>query len=193
MYTPLPFPIDSLHPVDWLFAALSFAAERHRDQRRKGALHAPYINHLIEVAHLLWSVGGVRDPEVLAAAVLHDVLEDTPTSPKEINRLFGVRVRALVQEVSDDKSLPQAERKRLQEEHAPCLTADAKLIKLADKISNVRSILEDPPEQWSDARRREYVAWAVRVVAGMRGVNPALEDEFDRMLARAREIWQDLP
>ena len=170
--------LDALAP---LLAALRLAAEKHRDQRRKGADASPYINHPIEVADLLATVGGVRDVAVLAAAILHDTIEDTETTPEELEAAFGRRVRSLVAEVTDDKSLPKAERKKIQRDHAPHLSQDAKQIKLADKISNVREIGASPPDDWSLERRREYIAWARSVVAGCRGANAALERHFDRV------------
>ena len=162
--------------------ALTFAARKHSSQRRKGSDHAPYINHPISVLDLLWRVGGVRQADVLAAGVLHDTLEDTDTSPQELEAAFGRAVLELVQEVSDDKSLFSAERKRLQIEHAGKLSTGAKLIKLADKISNVRDLHTNPPLFWSRQRRLEYMDWAARVVDRLRGTNPALEAEFDRVL-----------
>jgi len=174
--------------VDLLLRAVEFAAEKHRDQRRKGADASPYINHPIGVAAVLANVGGVRDLAILAAAVLHDTIEDTRTSPQELEAAFGPEIRILVQEVTDDKSLPKAERKRRQEEHAPQLSPSAKLIKLADKIANVRDVTDGPPSDWSVERRREYLDWAERVVAGCRGVNSALESRFDETLRRAREV-----
>jgi len=174
--------LDALAP---LLAALRLAAEKHRDQRRKGADASPYINHPIEVADLLARIGGVRDVELLAAAILHDTIEDTETSPEELERAFGPRVRGLVAEVTDDKSLPKAERKQVQRDHAPHLSQDAKQIKLADKISNVREIGASPPDGWPLERRREYIAWARSVVAGCRGANLELERYFDRVAAEA--------
>jgi len=175
----------TLDVLDPLFAALRLAAEKHRDQKRKGVDASPYINHPIEVADLLARVGGVRDVYVLVAAILHDTIEDTKTTPAELDAAFGPRVRALVAEVTDDKSLPKQERKKLQQQHAPHLSRDAKQIKLADKISNVREIGASPPDGWSLERRREYIAWARSVVAGCRGANAALEACFDRVAAEA--------
>jgi guanosine-3',5'-bis(diphosphate) 3'-pyrophosphohydrolase len=169
-----------------LLAALDFAARRHRDQRRKGAEATPYINHPIEVAHLL-SGAGVTDPVTLQAALLHDTLEDTDTTPEELGSLFGDEVRRVVEEVTDDRRLPKEERKRLQTEHAPHLSPRAKLVKLGDKISNVRAIAHTPPAGWSDQRRREYLDWSDRVVAGCRGCNAALEHLYDQVIADARE------
>lgn len=169
-----------------LLGALHFAADKHRDQRRKGAEASPYVNHLIEVAELLAREGGVSDIVVLQAAVLHDTLEDTQTTREELELAFGHEVRSLVEEMTDDKSLPKTERKRLQIEHAPHLSPRAKLVKLADKISNVRSILETPPEGWSLERRREYLDWSERVVAGCRGCNTGLERAYDEVLSLGR-------
>ena len=164
-----------------ILQALVFAAHKHRDHRRKDPDHSPYINHLIEVADLLYQVGGTRDTDLLVAAVLHDSIEDTHTSPEEIRDAFGQAVLDLVLEVTDDKSLPKAERKRLQVEHAPNRSLPAKQLKLADKICNVRDILHTPPADWSPERRQEYLDWARQVVDGLRGANPALEAEFDAL------------
>jgi guanosine-3',5'-bis(diphosphate) 3'-pyrophosphohydrolase len=170
-----------------LLAAAGFAAVRHRDQRRKGASKTPYINHPIEVAREL-SDSGVADLDVLVAALLHDTVEDTGTSPSEIEERFGRPVRLLVAEVTDDKSLGKQERKRLQIEHAPKLSRGAKLIKLGDKISNVREVAIDPPVDWSAARTREYLDWAEAVVAGLRGTSTALERRFDEALDMGRSL-----
>lgn len=164
-----------------ILQALAFAARKHRDHRRKDPAHSPYINHLIEVADILWRVGGVRDTALLAAAILHDSIEDTPTTPHEIQACFGQEVLNLVLEVTDDKRLPKEERKRLQVEHAPSRSLAAKQLKLADKISNVRDIMRSPPLDWPVERCQDYLDWARRVVDGLRGANPALEAEFDRL------------
>lgn len=180
-------------PCDEAFAAvitaLTFAAARHRDQRRKGSARAPYVNHLIDILDLLWNTGGVRDATVLTAAVLHDSVEDTATRPEEIEAGFGRAVRDLVMEVTDDKSLPKEVRKQLQVEHAPHLSANARLIKLADKISNVRDVADDPPPDWGAARRREYALWALRVASGMRGTHAGLEARLDYEAARVLKAY----
>jgi GTP diphosphokinase / guanosine-3',5'-bis(diphosphate) 3'-diphosphatase len=164
-----------------LLTAINFAARKHRDQRRKGPAADPYINHPIEVAHLLSNVGGVTETDVLIAAVLHDTVEDTDTTAAELTELFGSHVSDMVLEVTDDKSLPKAQRKQLQIDHGPHLSAGAKQIKLCDKISNVRDVLQSPPQDWSQQRRDDYVVWATRVVDTVRGVNPALESYFDQI------------
>ena len=168
-----------------LLEALRFAADRHRDQRRKGAEASPYINHPIEVAELIARVGGVADLVVLQAAVLHDTIEDTRTTAAELESRFGPEVRRVVEEVTDDKRLPWTERKRLQVEHAPRLSERARLVKLADKISNVRAIRESPPAGWTLQRRRGYLDWTAEVIAGCRGTNEALEQLYDRSLEAA--------
>lgn len=165
--------------------AAYFSARKHRDQKRKGNDASPYINHPLEVANLLANVGEIDDYDVLIAAILHDTVEDTETTKEEITALFGETVGGYVLEVTDDKSLPKAERKQLQIEHAPHLSTGAKLIKLCDKISNIRDVLENPPAGWSDDRRLEYVEWGKKVVAGLRGVNENLERHFDELTARA--------
>lgn len=166
-----------------LRAAL-FAAEKHRNQRRKDVEASPYINHPIALASLLANEGGVGDPEVLCAALLHDTIEDTETTADELRAQFGDVVTAIVLEVTDDKSLPKAERKRLQIEHAATASAQAKLVKLADKICNLRDILDMPPADWPLARKQEYFDWSARVVAGVRDVNPRLAAVFDALYGR---------
>jgi len=176
-----------------LLHALSFAADKHRDQRRKGVNALPYINHPIEVAELLLQVGNIDDPTILAAAILHDTLEDTETSPAELEQNFGPEIRAYVEEVSDDRSLPKATRKALQIEHAAQLSPGAKVIKLADKIANVRDIANNPPAQWPLRQRREYIDWAAQVVAAVGPVNTALEQCFRATLAHAQTMLQQTP
>jgi guanosine-3',5'-bis(diphosphate) 3'-pyrophosphohydrolase len=175
-----------LEPLGLMLAALRFAADKHRHQRRKGEDGSPYLHHCIEVADTLAAQGGVTDPEVLAAAILHDTLEDTDATPDELTRCFGDRVRRIVEEVSDDRALTRDRRRELQVEKAPSLSPEAKLIKLADKICNVGDVAHAPPVGWSTERRREYVEWTARVVAGCRGANPTLEGHYDRLLAEAR-------
>ena len=171
-----------------LLEAVSFSASRHSSQRRKGADGSPYVNHPIEVANELAGVGGVDDVTVLIAAVLHDTVEDAGARPEELEQRFGADVRRLVEEVSDDKSLPKKERKRLQIEHTASLSRGAKLIKLGDKICNVREVTLNPPADWSSTRKREYLDWAAAVVAGCRGTNGSLERKFDEVLEMGRSL-----
>ena len=159
--------------------AADFAAERHKDLRRKGVGGAPYVNHLAEVARLLAVVTGGSDAELIAAGWLHDTVEDTATSPDELVSTFGEDVASLVMEVTDDKRLPKQERKRLQVETAGHKRREARLVKLADKTSNLRAIANSPPPDWSAERRRDYVRWAGEVVAQIRGLSPWLEQQFD--------------
>ncbi|MGA2549367.1 MAG: HD domain-containing protein [Burkholderiaceae bacterium] len=163
-----------------LFSALAFAAEKHRDQKRKGQDASPYINHPIEVARILAAEGGVTDPVTLAAAILHDTVEDTCTTPEELRELFGSEIADVVAEVTDDKTLPKSERKRLQIEHAPHLSERAKRVKLADKIANIRDVAARPPQSWNLERRQQYFDWAQDVVNGLRGTNAGLERVFDQ-------------
>jgi guanosine-3',5'-bis(diphosphate) 3'-pyrophosphohydrolase len=162
-----------------IVAAAAFAAQRHSAQRRKDVEASPYINHPLALAHVLASVGGVTDPTVLKAALLHDTLEDTKTTYAELIDQFGEEVAAVVAEVTDDKSLPKERRKELQVEHAPHKSAAAALVKLADKICNLRDVALSPPADWSIERRREYFDWARRVVDGLPAVNAALRAAFD--------------
>ena len=167
-----------IHPVP-LLRALAFASERHSRQRRKDEDASPYINHPIAVARLLAEDGGVVDETLLIAALLHDTIEDTETTAEELRERFGDAVTALVLEVTDDKALPKQERKRLQIEHAATLSAAAKQLKIADKVCNLRDITASPPSGWQAERKQEYVVWAQAVVAGCRGVNPALDRVCD--------------
>ena len=162
--------------------AADFAAERHKDLRRKGVGGAPYVNHLAEVARLLAVVTDGSDAGLIAAGWLHDTVEDTATSPDELVSTFGEDVASLVMEVTDDKRLPKQERKRLQVEKTPKKTPRAKMIKLADLTSNLRQL----PETWEKQRIREYLEWATEVAAGCRGVNLELERTFDRTIASGR-------
>ena len=164
--------------------ALQFAAHKHRDQRRKDPEASPYINHPIALANILWLEGDVHEPLVICAALLHDTIEDTATTEAELAERFGPVVARIVMEVTDDKSLDKAARKRLQVEHAPHISREAKLVKLADKIANLRDVATSPPAEWPLTRQREYFDWAKRVVGGLRGAHPALERVFDEAYAR---------
>ena len=158
--------------------AADFAARRHVGQERKGARGEPYINHLAEVASLVADSGA--DGDVVAAAYLHDVVEDGHARQQEIVEAFGSHVAGLVEELTDDMTLAKDERRRWQVEHAPGLSPDAKRIKLADKASNLREMAEDPPEDWTVENRRAYAQWGRDVVdAGLRGVDANLEAAFD--------------
>lgn len=168
--------------------AASFAADKHKNQRRKGSDGQPYINHPLEVANLLVDVGKVDDDDLIVAAILHDTVEDCDVTFQELEERFGPRVADRVRELTDDKSLPKAERKRLQIEHAPHLTHGAKQIKLADKISNINDVIENPPDGWSLERRKEYVEWGENVVAGLRGSNEHLERHFDSLVRHAKDV-----
>jgi GTP diphosphokinase / guanosine-3',5'-bis(diphosphate) 3'-diphosphatase len=167
-----------------LLEALAFAAHKHRDQRRKDAEASPYINHPIALADVLVNEGGVTDVEVICAALLHDTVEDTATTHEELANAFGSRIARIVAEVTDDKSLAKDERKRLQIEHAPSLSHEAKLVKLADKICNLRDVAERPPAKWDRSRQREYFDWAKRVIDGLRGAHPRLEAAFDTVYGK---------
>ncbi len=173
--------------LTFFLKALNFSAEKHRHQRRKDTAASPYINHPIEVAYILWTIGEVHDEAAIIAAILHDTIEDTDTTPEEIRLSFGDEVLGLVLEVSDDKSLPKLERKQNQITHSPHLSRRAKQIKLADKICNVRDIAYAPPDHWPQQRRIDYLQWAREVIDGLRGANEKLEKHFDDTLASARQ------
>jgi (p)ppGpp synthase/HD superfamily hydrolase len=165
--------------------AADAAARWHVDQRRKGAAQEPYVTHLLEVASLVAEATAGADPNLIVAALLHDTIEDQGVTREDIAAQFNDDVAGLVVEVTDDKTLPKAERKRLQIEHAPKLTPRAKILKLADKISNLRSVATSPPAHWPMQRRIDYVIWTTKVVQGLRGASGLLEQEFDRAAAHA--------
>jgi (p)ppGpp synthase/HD superfamily hydrolase len=178
--------MEEFNTLASILKALHFSADKHRHQRRKDVKATPYINHPIEVAELLSGIGDVRDLTTLQGAILHDTIEDTETTPEELESSFGSEVRHVVEEVTDNKHLPKTERKRLQVEHAPHLSLRAKQIKLADKIANVKSVTHTPPADWSLKRRLEYLDWSEQVVAGLRGCCPSLEKLYDQLLAEGR-------
>ena len=169
-----------------VLAAAHFSADKHRDQRRKGSRNTPYINHPLEVAERLNRVGGIEDATILAAAILHDTIEDTETTAAELTGLFGAEIAALVEEVSDHKDLHWTDRKRLEIEHAARASRSARLIKLSDKTSNVADTVTNPPGDWTLQRRRDYLAFAEKVAFGCRGLNSQLDAEFGRVLGEAR-------
>jgi guanosine-3',5'-bis(diphosphate) 3'-pyrophosphohydrolase len=161
--------------------ALAFAAHKHRDQRRKNVEASPYINHPISLANILTSEGNVTDVEVICAALLHDTIEDTETTYQELKGEFGETIAEIVAEVTDTKWIGKTVRKKLQVSKARRASKGAKLVKLADKIANLRDIVSSPPADWSLERRREYFDWAKTVVDGLRGTSQRLERRFDQI------------
>ena len=172
-----------------LLHALHFAADKHRDQRRKGEDASPYINHPIVVAETLARFG-VTDLVTLQSAVLHDTIEDTETTPDELEEIFGAEVRRVVMEVTDDKSLPKRERKERQVDEAAGLSRRAKLVRIADKISNVHDVLHAPPADWTVDWRLSYIDWTQRVVSACRGCHPGLEAYYDELVEEARGVLE---
>lgn len=166
-----------------ILTALEFSSHKHRDQRRKDNNASPYINHPIGLANVLCNEGKVTNAKVICAALLHDTIEDTETTSDELKNAFGKGIANIVLEVTDDKSLPKAERKLAQIEHAKNSSKSAKLVKLADKICNLRDILFTPPADWTLARKREYFDWAKTVIDQVRGTNKKLERIFDELYA----------
>ena len=167
-----------------LLKALTFAAHKHRDQRRKDVEASPYINHPIALANILCNEGHVTDINVICAALLHDTVEDTDTTHEELEREFGGEVRGIVMDVTDDKTLGKTVRKQRQIEHAAQISDQAKLVKLADKISNLRDVASNPPADWDLQRRREYFYWAKAVIDRLRGVHGPMEAIFDEAYAK---------
>jgi len=176
--------VNPNEPVQAILSAALFAAEKHAGQRRKGDAAEPYVNHLIEVAALVAMALPEPDTNVVIAALLHDSIEDAGVTAEDLALRFGADVADLVSEVTDDKSLPKQERKRLQVENAPKKTPRAQMIKLADKISNLRSMLSSPPANWDFERKKEYFTWARRVVDGLTAPDPMLKAEFERTVSK---------
>ncbi len=168
-----------MNDIALMLKAAAFAAHKHRDQRRKDVKATPYINHPLALARALSEEGGVQDPEILAAALLHDTIEDTETSYDELRGQFGARIADIVAEVTDTKFLGKQSRKRLQLSKAGRASAAAQQVKIADKLCNLRDILGNPPAKWSEKRKREYFDWAKAVVDQVRGAIPKLERAFD--------------
>ena len=170
-----------------ILKAAHFAAVKHRKQKRKDKDKTPYINHPISVAMIISEIGKVKDPKILAAALLHDTLEDTTTKPEELINNFGTRVCKIVKEVTDDKNLPKLVRKQKQIEHAKKLSEGAALIKLGDKISNVTDITKTPPTEWDAKRSLEYINWAEEVINNCPKVNKNLENRFLEVIETGRK------
>src|SRR5262249_27253723 len=162
----------------------NFSAQRHVKQKRMGEAQEPYVNHLTEVAELVAEATGGRDANLVAAAVLHDTVEDTKNKLPELRTGFDAPIPQLVTVVPDEKRLENAQRKQLQIEHAATKSTRAKILMLADKTSNLRALANSPPAKWKPQRRREYLNWALQVAKGLRGVNPWLEAQFDTAAAQ---------
>lgn len=176
-----------------IFKALAFASEKHKDQKRKGGSESPYINHPIKVAKILVENNEENNATLLAAAILHDTIEDTNTNKEELEDLFGFEVCKIVCECTDDKTLKKHERKQFQIDSAAGASNQAKKLKIADKICNMMDIKDDPPKNWSTNRRLDYLDWCEKVFeAGLRGVNEKLEANFIQELNNSRQKLNDV-
>ena len=163
--------------------AANFAAAKHRNQRRKDIDASPYINHPLALAEVLTGEAGIVDAVVICAALLHDTIEDTKTTYPELQAEFGKTIASVVMEVTDDKTLRKAERKQHQIINARTASRRARLVKLADKICNLRDLAVNPPASWKLRRKRKYFDWAKEVIDGLRGTNRKLEQLFDEAFA----------
>jgi len=172
-----------------LLETIRFAADKHRNQRRKDKRGTPYINHPLDVCRVLWETGSVSDLIILKAAILHDVLEDTQTHPDEIRDHFGEEVLSMVQEVTYKKNRAKMIRKREQVVTASGKSDGAKQIELADKISNIKDTIESPPWNWNRRKKMEYINWAEEVINELRGVNKALEALFDQLVKKGKTLY----
>ena len=184
--SPKPQKMNMSTDVVRIAQAFDFACRKHATQRRKGESEEPYVNHLAEVAKLVAESTGGEDVNLVIAALLHDTIEDQDVKREKIAALFGDDVASLVVEVTDNKQIDKADRKRLQVEHAAHISKRAQILKIADKTSNLRSIqFSSPP--WSVERKHRYFAWAKAVVDQARGTNAALEAAFDKEYEQAIE------
>ena len=170
-----------------LFKALTFAANRHRNQRRKDVDSSPYINHPISLVNILCNEAHVTDVVTICGALLHDTVEDTETTAEELEREFSGEIRDIVMDVTDDQNLRKEQRKQAQIDHATEISDRAKLVKLADKISNMRDVLDNPPADWSLQRRQAYFDWSLQVINQLRGTHAGLETLFDEVYAQRPE------
>jgi guanosine-3',5'-bis(diphosphate) 3'-pyrophosphohydrolase len=177
-----------LSPVRLISEAAELAAHRHNGMARKGRGNEPYINHLAEVANLLAAATDGADAELVAAGWLHDTVEDTETTRQELAQRFSERVASLVAECTDDMNLPKAERRQKQIEDAPHKSPGAKLIKIADKISNIGARIQSDRTTQERDELADYAGWAEKVISGCRGVNPWLDEKFDDAAKAARAL-----
>ena len=177
-----------LSAIRLISEAADLAARRHSGMARKGRGNEPYINHLAEVANLLATATDGADAELVAAGWLHDAIEDTGTTREELAQTFSERVASLVVECTDDMSLPKAERRQRQIEDAPHKSPGAKLIKIADKISNVGARIHSDPTVEERDDLADYSDWATQVVAVCRGGNAWLDTKFDDAVKAARAL-----
>lgn len=176
-----------------IIEAIQYAAHRHRWQRRKGKSKTPYINHPVDVAKIIMDCG-IEDETVLIAALLHDVIEDTVTRTenreyltREIESKFGKKVVKIVLELTDDKTLLLKQRKKMQIQKTGTISDKAKIIRIADKISNLNDILIDPPKGWIQSRKVKYIEWSREVVEKASGVNACLEKRFENLSIKASQ------
>jgi GTP diphosphokinase / guanosine-3',5'-bis(diphosphate) 3'-diphosphatase len=178
---------DNYNILPGIFEALKFAAYKHRKQKRKGAVGIPYINHPIDVANLLITEIEEPSPDLIIAALLHDVIEDTRTKFSDLEKQFGPSVTDIVREVTDDMTLPSIIRKREQINKAESLSYNARCIKIADKTCNINDLLFTRIK-WSRKRKIEYIVWANSVVLQIRDTHEGLISQFDEMLKKAGSI-----
>lgn len=170
--------------LELLLKALTFAAHKHKDQRRRDVDASPYINHPISLADILCNEAKITDIETICGALLHDTVEDTETTAEELENVFGKAICGIVMEVTDDGTLTKAARKQAQIDHAAHISDKAKLVKLADKISNLRDVLNNAPADWSLERRQAYFDWALKVIDQIRGAHAGLEAIFDEVYSK---------
>ena len=157
--------------------ALYFATLAHEQQRRKTG-DVPYIKHPIGVANYAINAK-VQNPNVIVACYLHDVVEDTFVTIEDIEEHFGPKIAKFVAEVTDDKNLSKVERKKGQIEHSKHISKEAKIVKLCDKLYNLKDLVRNPI--WEPERVQGYFVWSYIIVNNMRETNKCLEDQLDEV------------
>ncbi|KAM3718084.1 Guanosine-3',5'-bis(diphosphate) 3'-pyrophosphohydrolase MESH1 [Dirofilaria immitis] len=162
-----------------IIKAVDLAARRHRQQRRKDAIQTPYVNHPIGVAYILTNEGQITDTATIIAAILHDIVEDTKTTDKEIRETFGDEVADIVKECTVVKSVKREIRMKSQLQKASELSHKAKLVQLADKLYNIRDIERCIPFGWTKQNVTEYVLFAKNLLSSIRGIHGPLENALD--------------
>lgn len=180
-----PMVMNTVPTLSLVLDALQFAAGVHQFQRRNGYEPLPYINHLIKVTRIIHDISKDEDPDLLAAAALHDVIEDSEITADDLSQMFGPKVAGIVSELTDDMQLSYELRRQNQLQHASSLSPEAKKIRIADKGANIQDIISFPLD-WDKKRKRDYVEWAVKIVDQIRGISPALENWFDQQVENAR-------
>lgn len=168
--------------------AVGFAAEGHNGQLRENPEKTPYIIHPIRVTEHLMTIANVHERDILVAALLHDTVEDTKITFADIQKSFGTTAEGYVRELTDNMSLPQEERMKLQIETAPKKSLAAAQIKLADKYDNLKSLQSNPPATWDQKKIDEYFLSAKKVTSSLPAANVPLKKAVDDVISQYKPV-----